>query len=59
MEDFLGFQGNYVEAEPLYLQALAIDEKVYGKDHPDVAIDLNNLAGLYKAQVRFCSPFLS
>ena len=26
-------------------RALAIDEKAYGPDHPDVAIDLNNLAG--------------
>ena len=34
------------EAEPLYRRALAIDEKSYGPDHPDVARDLNNLAGL-------------
>ena len=32
------------EAEPLYRRALAIDEKSYGPDHPDVARDLNNLA---------------
>src|SRR5262249_14880466 len=34
------------EAEPLYRRALAIDERVLGSDHPNVAIDLNNLAQL-------------
>jgi tetratricopeptide (TPR) repeat protein len=34
------------EAEPLYRRALAIDEASYGPEHPDVAIDLNNLASL-------------
>ena len=33
-------------AEPLYRRALAIDEALYGPDHPDVATDLNNLAAL-------------
>ena len=47
------------EAEPLYRQALAIDEKVYGKEHPEVATDLNNLAGLLKAQVLIFSHFCS
>ena len=32
------------EAEPLMRRALAIDEQSYGAEHPDVAIDLNNLA---------------
>src|SRR5262249_61073481 len=32
------------EAEPLYRRAIAIDEKVLGKDHPAVAIEYNNLA---------------
>ncbi|CAB1113194.1 unnamed protein product [Ectocarpus sp. CCAP 1310/34] len=36
------FQGKYDEAEPLYKRSLAIDEKVYGPDHPDVATALNN-----------------
>ena len=39
-------QGKYDEAEPLYVRAMAIDEKVYGPDHPEVATDLNNRAGL-------------
>ena len=29
-------------------RALAIDEKSYGPEHPDVARDLNNLAQLLK-----------
>ena len=33
-------------------RALAIDEASFGKDHPDVAIDLNNLAALYLATNR-------
>ena len=28
-------QGKYAEAEPLYLRALAIDEKALGPEHPD------------------------
>ena len=44
-------QGKYDEAEPLYRESLAIDKKIYGDEHPEVATDLNNLAGLLKAQV--------
>jgi len=33
-------------------RALAIDERSYGKDHPRVAIDLNNLAQLLQATNR-------
>ena len=33
-------------------RALAIDEASYGKDHPNVAIDLNNLAQLLQATNR-------
>ena len=40
------------EAEPLMRRALAIDEASYGPDHPDVAIDLNNLAPLLQATNR-------
>ena len=40
------------EAEPLMRRALAIDEKSYGPEHPDVAIDLNNLAQLLQATNR-------
>ena len=41
-----------LEAEPLDRRALAIDEKSYGPDHPDVAIRLNNLAQLFQATNR-------
>ena len=37
-----------VEAEPLMERVLKIDEKSYGPEHPEVAIDLNNLAQLYQ-----------
>jgi Tfp pilus assembly protein PilF len=36
----------------LYRRALAIDEANYGPDHPNVATDLNNLAGLLRATNR-------
>jgi len=36
----------------MYKRALKIDEASFGKDHPDVATDLNNLAALYKATNR-------
>jgi tetratricopeptide (TPR) repeat protein len=38
--------GQYPDAERLYLRVLDIDRKTYGDDHPEVAIDLNNLATL-------------
>ncbi|CAB1118954.1 unnamed protein product [Ectocarpus sp. CCAP 1310/34] len=41
---------NFQDAEPLYERSLAIDEKVYGPDHPEVATDLNNWAALYEVQ---------
>lgn len=36
------------EAEPLMRRALAIDEDSFGAQHPEVAIDLHNLAQLFK-----------
>lgn len=40
-------QGKYKEAEPLHLRAVAVKEKVLGKDHPDMAEALNDLAVFY------------
>jgi tetratricopeptide (TPR) repeat protein len=40
-------QGRYPDAEPLYKQSLAILEKLLGKDHPNIATSLSNLAELY------------
>jgi tetratricopeptide (TPR) repeat protein len=45
-------QGEYAKAEPLCKRALAIREKAFGPDHPDVAQSLENLAGLYRANKR-------
>ncbi|MFM7715638.1 MAG: tetratricopeptide repeat protein, partial [Microcystis sp.] len=47
------FQGKYAEAEPLYLQSLAINEKQLGAEHPAVATSLNNLASLYRDQGKY------
>ena len=42
-------QGNYPQALAYYQKALAIREKVLGKDHPDTAFSCNNIAvTLYK-----------
>ena len=41
-------KADYAEAEPMMRRALAIDEKGYGPNHPNVAIRLNNLARLLK-----------
>jgi len=48
-----GKRGKYKDAEPLCKRALEIREKVLGKDHPDVAKQLNNLALLCQNQVIF------
>jgi len=53
----LGFlyqsQGRYSEAEPLLLQALGLRKKIFGENHPDVALSLSNLASLYRSQGRY------
>jgi tetratricopeptide (TPR) repeat protein len=41
-------KAQYREAEPLMRRALQIDERSLGKDHPSVAVRLNNLAQLLK-----------
>ena len=43
-------QGKYDKAEPLYKESLAIKKKVFGNEHPKVALALNNLAWLLKEQ---------
>jgi Tetratricopeptide repeat len=40
----------WADAEPLFKRALAIGEKAYDPDHPDVAKSLNLLAFLYNYQ---------
>ena len=39
--------GDYKNAEPLYIQALAILIKILGEEHPSYATSLNSLARLY------------
>lgn len=41
---------NYKQAEKLYCRSLAILEKAFGLEHPDIAYSLNNLAALYLDQ---------
>ena len=45
-------QGKLAEADPLNLRAIEIGEKVFGPEHSDLAVWLNNRARLLKAQVR-------
>jgi hypothetical protein len=45
--------GRYADAEPLFKRSLAIREKALGPDHPAVALLLNNLAALHRAQGRY------
>jgi tetratricopeptide (TPR) repeat protein len=46
-------QGRYGEAEPLYQQALKLNQLLVGDEHPEVATCLNNLAYLYQSQGRY------
>ena len=46
----LEYAGDYARAEPLFRQALVIDEKALGMDSPEVATNLNNLAELLEGK---------
>jgi tetratricopeptide (TPR) repeat protein len=50
---YLKERARYMEAEPLYLRALAIREQQLGAQHPDTATTLNNLALLYQDQGKY------
>jgi tetratricopeptide (TPR) repeat protein len=45
--------GRYEDAESLHTHALAIRQQQLGANHPDTAISLHNLAGLYWAMGRY------
>jgi tetratricopeptide (TPR) repeat protein len=45
--------GKFAEAVPLAQQALAINERALGPNHPDVAASLSTLAWLYDRQGRY------
>src|SRR5262245_30011305 len=46
-------EGNYAQAESLYLEALRLAEEAFGQDHLNVSVICNNLAVLYKYSGRF------
>jgi tetratricopeptide (TPR) repeat protein len=46
-------KGRYNDAEPLFLEALAMRKRLLGNKHPDVATSLNKLASLYHHQGRY------
>ena len=46
-------EGKYAEATELARQYLALAEKKFGPDHPEVGASLNNLAALYRSQGRY------
>jgi tetratricopeptide (TPR) repeat protein len=50
---YLSNRAQHAEAEPLYMRALAIREQQLGPQHPDTALNLNDLALLYKAQGKY------
>ncbi len=52
---FHASHGDYTGAESLYRQALAIDEKTFGEDHPCVSTDLTNLGDLYCSQGNYAA----
>ena len=45
-QNFSTAQGKFEEAMPLYKRSRDIKEKVFGPDHPEVALALNNEAAL-------------
>lgn len=50
---YLSQRGEYAQAEPLLLQALATREHLLGRDHADVTHPLNSLAVLYWNQGKY------
>jgi tetratricopeptide (TPR) repeat protein len=46
---YLKGRAQFAEAKDMFERALAIDESTYGPDHPDVAIDVNNLGSVLQA----------
>ena len=50
---YLRERGQYADAEPLLVQALALLEQHSGLEHPDTARSLNNLALLYAWQGKY------
>ncbi len=53
LADVLYVHGRYEEAEPLYLESLAIWEELFGPDQPRSATTAHNLGAVYLAQKRY------
>ena len=45
--------GKKAKAEPLFLRAIALDEKTLGPESPELGTDLNNLGLLYVLSKRY------
>jgi tetratricopeptide (TPR) repeat protein len=50
---YLYDRAQYNEAEPLFKRAIALVEKTLGKEHPELAVNLNDLASLYQTQGKY------
>ncbi|OQW32254.1 MAG: hypothetical protein A4E19_19675 [Nitrospira sp. SG-bin1] len=48
-----GMQNRELEAEPLFLRALTINERAFGRHHPSVVLTLQNLSVIYASQNKF------
>ena len=46
-------QGKYAEAAGLQEEALAVEKRVLGEEHPDTLTTTGNLASTYKMQGRY------
>jgi len=47
------FEGQWDEAERLFVQAIEINKKTLGEDHPSMLTSLGNLASIYRNQGRW------
>jgi len=50
---YLSNRARHREAEPFCSQALSMNERLFGPEHPNTTISLNNLADLYRLQGQF------
>ncbi len=53
LDRLIGLSRLHEVARVMYKRSLAINEKALGPEHPDVALSLNNLAELYRAQGKY------
>ncbi|HUC73763.1 MAG TPA: tetratricopeptide repeat protein, partial [Vicinamibacterales bacterium] len=53
MASFYWQQKKYSDAEPLYIQQLAVIRRTYGDNHPDLFRSMHNLATTYHMMGRY------